>query len=236
MYASNFHGTFDGTADKATKDASGNTITSTYETKANAITGLSYSGSTLTYTKGDGTSDTLTITSGSTYTEGTGISISSNVISNSGVRSITTGSSNGTISVNTGGTTTNVSVYGLGSNAYTSTAYLPLSAGTGYPVTGTIYATKTSVAYGSSNNYPAIIAGGTVLSTHMEIDKNQIIAKATSSTAAILYLGWSTTDTVVRGPLSVTGTTVSLGNGTTEKKASMVYDDTNKAIRFSFAS
>ena len=52
-----------------------------------------------------------------TYTAGTGIAISSsNVISNSGVRSITTGSANGTISVNG----TDVSVTGLGSAAYTA--------------------------------------------------------------------------------------------------------------------
>ncbi|MBR5791398.1 MAG: hypothetical protein IKY40_06720, partial [Phascolarctobacterium sp.] len=49
-----------GTAAKATADASGNTITSTYETKANAITGLSVSGKTITYTKGNGTTGTIT--------------------------------------------------------------------------------------------------------------------------------------------------------------------------------
>lgn len=48
------------TAAKATADASGNTITSTYETKANAITGLSVSGKTITYTKGNGTTGTIT--------------------------------------------------------------------------------------------------------------------------------------------------------------------------------
>lgn len=65
--------------------------------------------------------------------EGTGIDIdsSTNTISNSGVRSVTTGSSNGTISVNIGGTTENVSVYGLGSAAYTSTTdYATASQGT----------------------------------------------------------------------------------------------------------
>jgi hypothetical protein len=60
-----------------------------------------------------------------TYSAGTGISLSGTVINNSGVRSIATGTANGTISVNTNGTTANVSIYGLGSNAYTSTAYVP---------------------------------------------------------------------------------------------------------------
>lgn len=49
---------------------------------------------------------------------GTGIAISSGVISNSGVRSISTGTANGTISVNTNGTSANIAVKGLGSAAY----------------------------------------------------------------------------------------------------------------------
>lgn len=65
-----------------------------------------------------------------TYSAGTGISLSGTTFSNSGVRSIATGSTNGTISVNTNGTSANVAVKGLGSNAYTSTAYLPLTGGT----------------------------------------------------------------------------------------------------------
>ena len=57
-------------------------------------------------------------------TAGTGIDITSDTISNSGVRSVSTGATNGTISVNTNGTSAEVAVYGLGSAAYTaSTAY-----------------------------------------------------------------------------------------------------------------
>lgn len=80
-----------------------------------------------------------------TYSAGTGISLSGTTFSNSGVRAIGTGTSNGTISVNTNGTTANVAVKGLGSAAYTaSTAYaaashthryLPLSGGN---ITGSI--------------------------------------------------------------------------------------------------
>jgi len=63
-----------------------------------------------------------------TYSAGTGISLSGTTFSNSGVRSIATGSSNGTISVNTNGTSANVAVKGLGSAAYTaSTAYAAAS-------------------------------------------------------------------------------------------------------------
>ena len=60
-----------------------------------------------------------------TYSAGTGISLSGTTFSNSGVRSISTGSTNGTISVNTNGTSANVAVKGLGTAAYTaSTAYV----------------------------------------------------------------------------------------------------------------
>lgn len=59
-----------------------------------------------------------------TYSAGTGISLSGTTFSNSGVRAIASGSTNGTISVNTNGTSTDVAVKGLGSAAYTaSTAY-----------------------------------------------------------------------------------------------------------------
>lgn len=52
------------------------------------------------------------------------VATSSVLIANAGVRSISSGSTNGTISVNTGGTTADVAVKGLGTAAYTaSTAY-----------------------------------------------------------------------------------------------------------------
>ena len=57
-----------------------------------------------------------------TYSASNGISLSGTTFSNSGVRSIATGSANGTISVNTNGTTANVAVKGLGSAAYSNTS------------------------------------------------------------------------------------------------------------------
>lgn len=59
-----------GTAAKATSDASGNNIVNTYETKANAITGLSVSGKTITYTKGNGSTGTIS-TQDTTYSTAT---------------------------------------------------------------------------------------------------------------------------------------------------------------------
>ena len=81
-------------------------------------------GSNITLTP-DSANDKITIAATDTkYSAGTGISLSGTTFSNSGVRSIATGTSNGTISVNTNGTTANVAVKGLGSAAYTnSSAY-----------------------------------------------------------------------------------------------------------------
>ena len=65
-------------------------------------------------------------------TEGDGIDIDSttNTISNTGVRSVSTGSTNGTVSVNTGGTSAEVAVAGLDSAAYTpSTNYATAAQG-----------------------------------------------------------------------------------------------------------
>lgn len=53
-----------------------------------------------------------------TYSSGAGISISGTTINNSGVRSVSSGSSNGTIKANINGTETDVAVKGLASAAY----------------------------------------------------------------------------------------------------------------------
>ena len=59
-----------------------------------------------------------------TYTGSDGITLTGTNFTNSGVRSVSSGSTNGTISVNTNGTSAEVAVAGLGSAAYTaSTAY-----------------------------------------------------------------------------------------------------------------
>ena len=122
VYATTFNGALSGnasTSTKATQDSAGQQINTTY------IKGLSVSGKTITYTKGDNTTGTITTQdTNTTYSAGTGISLSGTTFSNSGVRSIASGSTNGTISVNTNGTSAEVSVKGLGTAAYTaSTAY-----------------------------------------------------------------------------------------------------------------
>lgn len=92
----------------------------------------------------DSTTDTLTVAAG------TGISVSADAtndkitITNSGVRSIGTGSANGTISVNTNGASANIAVKGLGSAAYT--------ASTAYDAAGTAQ-TKADAALASAKSY-----------------------------------------------------------------------------------
>lgn len=71
-----------------------------------------------TYTLGKSVPSNAVFTdTNTTYSAGTGISLSGTTFSNSGVRSISSGSTNGTISVNTNGTSSNVSVKGFGTVA-----------------------------------------------------------------------------------------------------------------------
>lgn len=131
-------------ATKATQDASGNVITSTYETKANAITGLSVSGKTITYTKGNGTTGTITTQdTNTTYsvatTSANGLmsssdkskldAITANADAVSFTRSLTSGTKIGTITINGSGT----DIY-CEKNTDTNTTY---SAGTGLALDGT---------------------------------------------------------------------------------------------------
>lgn len=82
-----------------------------------------------TFTVNQSGNTTIELTdSNTTYGANNGVGLSGTTFYNSGVRSISTGTSNGTISVNTNGTAANVAVKGLGSAAYTaSTAYAAAS-------------------------------------------------------------------------------------------------------------
>lgn len=93
-----------------------------------------------------------------TYSASNGISLSGTTFSNSGVRSISTGSANGTISVNTNGTARDVAVNGLGSAAYTnSNAYAEASHTHNYAGSSSAGGAANSVA----NNLTLQIKGGT---------------------------------------------------------------------------
>lgn len=128
--------------------------------------------------------------------EGTGIDIDSttNTISNSGVRSVTTGSSNGTISVNTGGTTQDVSVYGLGSAAYTPT---------------TDYATYSQGAKADTALQPSALNG---YATETWVGNQGYLTQVTSSdvTTALGYTPYSSSNPA--GYTSNIGTVTSVNN------------------------
>ena len=96
LVATKFTGTLNGnanTATKATQDASGNVITDTYSTKVNTIKDLSINGKTITYTKGDDTTGTLT-TQDTAYSAATSsalglVKIGSNITNSNGTISLT---------------------------------------------------------------------------------------------------------------------------------------------------
>lgn len=91
-----------------------------------------------------------------TYSSGTGISLSGTTFSNSGVRGVSSGSTNGTISVNTGGTSAEVAVKGLGSAAYTdSTAYAAASHSHSYIPTSSKGAASGVAELDSSGKVPS---------------------------------------------------------------------------------
>jgi len=115
----------------------------------------------------NGTSWVSRTTQGKTYTQGDGITISGTTISNAGVRSVSTGATNGTISVNTGGTSAEVSVYGLGTAAYVNTTTSVSSGGTGALTAGGAYSNlvrrlSSSAATGSTSQGVYVDANGQV--------------------------------------------------------------------------
>lgn len=112
------------TATKATNDSADQQINTTY------IKGLSVDGRTITYTKGDNSTDTIT-TQDTTYT-------------------VASGDNNGEIKITpSNGDAYNVAVTGLGSNAYSSTSYLPSAGGT---ITGQISKSNTSTSWVTGRN------------------------------------------------------------------------------------
>lgn len=115
-----------GTANAST--TTGNTFLNLVENSANRSGVKLVPGDNMAISSDASGNVTFTATD-TTYSQGTGISISGTTISNSGVRSIATGSTNGTINVNTGGNSVDVAVKGLGSAACTaSTDYIAATA------------------------------------------------------------------------------------------------------------
>ena len=118
------------------------------------------------------TSNTISATD-TTYTGSDGITLTGTNFTNSGVRSVASGTTNGTINVNTGGTTADVAVTGLGSAAYTASSAYATSAQGGKADTavqpGDLATVATSGDYGDLLNKPTI---PTVNDATLTIQKN----------------------------------------------------------------
>ena len=104
-----------------------------------------------------------------TYTGSNGVTVSGTSITNSGVRSIATGTANGTISVNTNGTSANVAVKGLGSSAYMDTTDTYSSTGT-TPTSGKAVAQAigtVTALMGSNNGIATLDSSGKIPSSQI---------------------------------------------------------------------
>ena len=139
------------------------------------------------FTLNQASGDTIALDAGgSSYSAGTGIDITGGVISNDGVRSISTGATNGTISVNTGGTSAEVSVYGLGSAAYTSSSDYVNTNASNLSATGESYLSGIGMPSDTYEDVTLPANGGTV-----KAPANGYYTLRKASSAASQYSGLS---------------------------------------------
>lgn len=129
---------------------------------------------------------------------GTGISVSDGVISNAGVLSIKTGSTNGTISVNVGGASSNVSVKGLGSAAYTDSGnYATASHTHSYAGSSTVGGAATSANKLNTNagdtSTPVYFSNGIPVKCEEVASKSYVDSAITGSST---FKGIITSDTI----------------------------------------
>ena len=152
-----------------------------------------------------------------TYTGSDGITLTGTNFTNSGVRSVSTGATNGTISVNTGGSSSEVSVYGLGSAAYTSATDYASSGhghtGADIPLTGYEKASSASAVAATDTTNEAIgklekaLDGKQASGDYLTSSSDLNAAKLTGTVPAECY-----TDTTYTGSDGVTLTGTNFTN------------------------
>ena len=145
----------------------------------------------------DANGDSITISStdtNTTYSAGTGISLSGTTFSNSGVRSVATGSTNGTISVNTNGSSSEVAVKGLGSAAYKATSAFDAAG-------------AADTALSNAKTYTDTVASGKADKTHShaisEVTNLQTTLDGKANSSHGTHVSYSTTTPVMDGTASV---------------------------------
>ena len=115
---------------------------------------------------------------------------------------------------NTAGSTSSTSklfLVGAGSQAASAQTYSNANI---YMTDGTLYLVKTTDLSGTANNKPALIVGGADTSTHLELDCNEIHAKATGTTTAPLYLNHEGGNTYFSGEKTYSDGTYLYSNST----------------------
>ena len=171
----------------------------------------------------NGSSDlSITIPMNTDYLAGAGISLSGTTFSNSGVRSISTGTTNGTISVNTNGTSANVAVKGLGSAAYTaSTDYMPKTW-----ANNTLYTIGDDVSMGDGNVGGCLVIKGLNGATGIQFNPYS------GSTSQKITIDGSGTMTIT-GTLSSTFSGALSGNASTATALTTSAGSATKPVYFS---
>ena len=141
-----------------------------------------------------------------TYSAGTGISLSGTTFSNSGVRSIVAGSTNGTISVNTNGTSKNVAVAGLGSAAYTdSSAYAKADHTHSSRAFSDIKVGTTTISADSATDTLELLGNNVTITPDATNDKVTIGITKDNVTAALGYTPPTTNTTYSAATTSAAG-------------------------------
>ena len=134
-----------------------------------------------------------------------------------GEHTVTIPASDNTDTKNTAGSYNNENkLFLIGATSQTSEtgSTQTYSNGQVYTTDGTLYLTKATDLSGTANNHPALIVGGTDTAAHLELDVNEIHAKASGTTVAPLYLNGEGGNTYLSGEKTYSDGTYLYSNST----------------------